>query len=263
VNVVHGQVRVGLRGPSSRKTPVLLLHDLPGAPRQLDGLAAALATDRLTLAPELPGLGESDALPSANLGAYVSVICDVLDALGLAAVDVVAEGLGTVFAVALAANRAKRVRRLVLDGVPIIRSRERKRFVREYCPRMVPDRSGAYLVRTWEQLRTAQMSWPWFDRTARAARVRTPDLDADTLHAALVDTMKQPGNYGDSARAALDASVRDIARSISQPVLVMHDERDVRYAGTGSLRRRLQHGTVQSRPETATERAALYRGFLD
>jgi pimeloyl-ACP methyl ester carboxylesterase len=263
VDLLHGQVRVSLRGTASGKPPVLLLHDLPGTPRQLHALAAALATDRMTLAPELPGLGESDSLPSASLGAYVSVIDDVLESLGVETADVVAEGLGTVFASALAANRPRRVRRVAVDGAPMIRSRDRKRLVREYSPRLVPDRSGAYLLRMWEQLRSAQMSWPWFDRTAGAARARTPDLDADLMHAALVDAMKQLGNYGDAARAALDASMRDIVRSITQPVLVMQDERDVRYRGTGSLRRRLQHGTVQARPASEAERAALYRGFLD
>jgi pimeloyl-ACP methyl ester carboxylesterase len=263
VDLLHGQVRVSLRGTASGKPPVLLLHDLPGTPRQLHALAAALATDRMTLAPELPGLGESDSLPSATLGAYVSVIDDALESLGVETADVVAEGLGTVFASALAANRPRRVRRVVFDGAPMIRSRDRKRLVREYCPRWVPDRSGGYLLRMWEQLRSAQMSWPWFDRTAGAARVRTPDFDADLMHAALVDAMKQLGNYGDAARAALDASMRDIVRSITQPVLVMQDERDVRYSGTGSLRRRLQHGTVQARPASTAERAALYRDFLD
>jgi pimeloyl-ACP methyl ester carboxylesterase len=230
-------------------------------PRQLQALAAALSTDRMTLAPQLPGLGESDSLPSPTLGAYVSVLDDVLDALGVDTADVVAEGLGTVFAAALAANRPRRVRRLIVDGAPRIRSRDRKRFVREYCPRMVPDRSGAYLLRLWEQLRSAQMSWPWFDRTAGAARIRTPDLDADVMHAALVDAMKQPGNYGDAARAALDAAMRDIVRSIAQPVLAMQDDRDVRYGGTGSLRRRLKQGEVLARPAAAAERAALYRQF--
>jgi len=107
------------------------------------------------------------------------------------------------------------------------------------------------------------MSWPWFDRTAAAVRVRTPDLDADVMHAALVDAMKQPGNYGDAARAALDAAMRDIVRSVSQPVLVMQDDRDVRYRGTGSLRRRLQHATVEARPESLAERASRYRAFFD
>ena len=261
--MLHGQVRVRLQGAPSARPPVLMLHDLPGTPRQLDSLATALSQDRLTLAPELPGLGESDPLPSPTLGGYVSMLEDVLDSIGLETVDVVAEGLGTVFAAALAANRPKRVRRLAFDGMLMVRIRHRKRYVREYCPRMVPERSGAHLVRLWEQLRTAQMSWPWFDRAAAAARMRTPDLDADVMHAVLVDAMKQPGNYGDAARAALDAAMRDIARSVTQPVLVMQDDRDVRYRDTGSLRRRLQRGIVEARPEPLAERAMRYRAFFD
>lgn len=262
VDLLHGQVRVGLRGASSSEPPVLLLHDLPGSPKQMDTLAAELATDRLVVTPQLPGLGESDPLPSPTLGAYVSVLDETLEALNCDRVDVVAEGLGTVLACALAANRPKRVRRLVLDGVPMIRSRDRKRYVRSYCPPLVPDRAGTHLLRLWEQLRTAQMTWPWFERDPGAARIRTPGIDATALHAALVDAMKQPGNYGDAARAALEAAVRDILRGIEQPVLVLQDSRDVRYGGTGSLKRRLQQATVRSRPDAPAARMELCRGFL-
>ena len=263
VNLVHGQVRVGLRGSSTSEAPVLLLNDLPGTPRELDAIAAELATDRVVITLELPGLGESDPLPSPTLGAYVSVIDETLEALGCDSVDVIAEGLGTAFGCALAANRPRRVRRLALDGVPMIRTRDRKRFVREYCPRILPDRAGSHLLRLWEQLRTMQMTWPWFERTAGAARLHTPEIDAQALHAALVDVMKQPDTYGDAARAALDASIRDIVRGIAQPTLVVHDAKDARYAGTGSLKRRLVNGSVRARPEKPADRATLYRGFVD
>lgn len=263
VDQLHGQVRVGLRGSSSSEVPVLLLHDLPGAPCQMDAIAAELATDRLVITPELPGLGESDPLPSPSLGAYVSALDDMLEALACGRVDIVAEGLGTAFACALAANRPRRVRRLVVDGVPMVRSRERKRFVRSYCPPMAPDRAGTHLLRFWEQLRSAQMSWPWFERLPGAARVHTPELDARAMHAALVDAMKQPDNYGDAARAALDASMRDIVRGIEQPALALQDARDVRYGGTGSLKRRLASGSVRARPDTMAARATACREFLD
>ena len=262
VDLVHGQVRVRTSGPMSSATPVLLLHDLPGSPRQVEGLARLLSVDRLAIVPDLPGLGESDPLPSPTLGAYVSVLDDTLQAVGIDTVDVVAEGLGTVFAAALAANRPQRVRRMVLDGVPVIRSRDRKRYVREYCPRVVPDRAGSHLLRLWEQLRTAHISWPWFERSASAARVRDAQLDAFELHDALVAAMKQPDHYGDAARAALDAAVRDIAKGVSQPTLVMQDARDVRYGGTGSLRRRLHRATVVPRSAAVSERAAACLEFL-
>jgi pimeloyl-ACP methyl ester carboxylesterase len=263
VELLHGQVRVHCRGRASERTSVLLLHDLPGSPLQIEGLANSLAPDRLVITPELPGLGESDPLLSPTLGAYVAALDEMLDALGIDSVDIVAEGLGAVFAVALAANRPRRVRRLALDGVPVIRSRDRKRYVREYCPRVIPDRSGSHLVRLWEQLRTAHITWPWFERSPAAARVRDAQLDAGELHGALVDAMKQPDHYGDAARAALDAAVRDIAKGILQPLLLMHDDRDVRHGRNAVLRRRLHQATLAPRSAVLSERAAVYRGFLD
>ncbi len=263
VELMHGQVRVGLRGASTRQPPTLLLPDLPGTPRQLDAYATELATDRLVIAPEMPGLGESDPLPSPSLGAYVSVLDEVLAALDCEEVDIVAEGLGTAFAIALAANRPRRVRRMLLDAVPMIRNRDRRRFVREYCPRVVPDRAGSHVWRLFEQLRTAHMTWPWFERSAEAARMQRVELDAELLHAALVDAMRQPDSYGDAARAALEAALREIVKGVGQPVLVLQDARDVRYTGTGSLRRRLGDATLRSRPDTAAARAAACRAFFD
>lgn len=263
VELPHGQVRVGLRGGSTRATPTLLLPDLPGTSRQLDAYATELATDRLVISPELPGLGESDPLPSPTLGAYVALLEDVLVALDCEKVDVVAEGLGTAFACALAANRPRRVRRMLLDGVPMVRLRDRRRYVREYCPAVVPDRAGSHLVRLFEQLRSAHMTWPWFERTAAAARERRVDLDPEILHAALTDHMCQPDSYGDAARAALEAALRDIVKGVEQPVLVLQDARDTRYYGTGSVKRRLGNATVRARPEAASARASACREFLD
>jgi pimeloyl-ACP methyl ester carboxylesterase len=83
------------------------------------------------------------------------------------------------------------------------------------------------------------------------------------MHAALVDSMKQLDNYGDAARAALDAAIRDIVRGIEQPVLVIHDSRDVRYGATGSLRRRMRNATLGARPAAVAGRAAMSREFFE
>jgi len=262
VDHLGGQIRFRVQGESRAAPAVLLLHDVPGSPHQVEALADELAADRRVLIPDLPGLGESDPLPSPSLGAYVAILDECLEALATEPLDVVAEGLGTAFALALAANRPRRVRRLIVDGVPMIRKRDRRRYVREYCPPRPPERSGAHLHRLFEQLRSAQMSWPWFERSAKAARIRDAELDAEALHAALVSAMKQIDSYGDAARAALDAALRDISKAVAQPVLVVQDPRDVRFSGTGSLLRRLRAGRLLTRPASAAERLAAYRAFL-
>jgi pimeloyl-ACP methyl ester carboxylesterase len=260
-DLIHGQLRVRLRGMPGA-TPLLLLHDVPGGASSLQPVATALAIDRLTILPDLPGLGESHPLPYPTLGSYVMALSELLEQLATPTVDVMAEGLGTCFAIALAAHRPSQVRRVVLDGVPMIRSRERRLVARDYCPPIVPDRNGTQLLRIWHQLRDAEMSWPWFDRAADAARIRDPDLDAQRLHGALVDVMRHLPSYGDASRAALEASVRDILRGVHQPVLLLDVPGDVRYSGTRRAARRLPSPGVVPRPADFADRIACLRQFL-
>ncbi len=77
-----------------------------------------------------------------------------------------------------------------------------------------------------------------------------------------MDVLKQLPSYGDAARAALEASVRDLLPSVPQPVLLLDVAGDVRYAGTARAARRLADARILPRPSAATERAALARAFL-
>jgi hypothetical protein len=87
-------------------------------------------------------------------------------------------------------------------------------------------------------------------------------VDPQRRQRRLVDVMKQLPSYGDAARAALEASVRDLLPSVPQPVLLFDVTGDVRYAGTARVARRLAGARIVPRPTAATERAALARAFL-
>ena len=262
VDLVHGQVRVRTMGVD-RGVPLLMLHDVPGGSASLLPDAAVMARDRLVIAPDLPGLGESHPLPYPSLGSYVTALVELLDHLGVRAVDVFAAGLSGCFAVALAARETTLVRRVALDGLPMVRSRDHKLYARHYCPPLVPDRHGAYLQHAWQQLRGQEASWPWFDRSAAAARRHDPDLDPHRLQSLLVDVLRQLPSYGDAARAALEGAVREILGGVRQPVLLFVDGADVLYAGTRRAARRLKSARVVPRPADLSGRADVLRQFLD
>lgn len=262
VDLVPGPLRVRMAGPATGGVPLLLLHDVPGGSCSVEPLATALARDRPVLAPDLPGLGESHPLPYPSLGSYITALLEMLEALGCGPVDVVAEGLGASFAFALAAHHPAAVRRLAVDGLALVRIRERRAVTRDYCPPLVPDRHGTQLLQAWQQLRDADASWPWFDRAAAAARRHDPDIEPGRRHAMLLEMAKQLPSYGDAARAALEASVRDILKGVQQPVLLLDVADDVRYAGTRRAARRLADARVMPRPAALLERASLLREYL-
>ena len=262
IDLVPGQLRARLYGPRTGAVPLLLLHDIPGGSCSVEPLALALAADRPVVAPDLPGLGESHPLPYPSLGSYVTAVLEMLEALDCGPVDIVAEGLGASFAIALAAHHPSAVRRLALDGLAVLRTRDRRRVTRQYCPPLVADRYGTQLLLAWQQLRDAEASWPWFDRAATAARRHDPAVAPGQRHAALVEIAKQLPSYGDAARAALEASVRDILKGVHQPVLLLDVADDVRYAGTRRAARRLMNSTVLPRPVALADRVTVLREFL-
>jgi hypothetical protein len=92
--------------------------------------------------------------------------------------------------------------------------------------------------------------------------MRDPDLHPGALHARLVAVMKQLSSYGDAARAALEARVRDILRGVQQPTLLFDVADDVRYRGTQRAARRVDDHLVVPRPAAAAARAERLREFL-
>jgi pimeloyl-ACP methyl ester carboxylesterase len=105
--------RVEARTPQT-STPALLLHGVPQTAAVWGPLVAELSADRLVLAPDLKGLGESEIRPPYD----VPTLTHELAALVLhevdGRVDVVGHDWGGTLAMALAALRPDLVRRVVV-----------------------------------------------------------------------------------------------------------------------------------------------------
>ena len=107
----------GGEGPAG-DVPILLLHGLHETSEAWSQVAAGLPQGQRILAPDLPGLGASEAR-----GAYaISDVVATLAALVLeeidGPVDVVGRGWGAALAIALAAARPELIRRLVAVSGP-------------------------------------------------------------------------------------------------------------------------------------------------
>lgn len=70
------------RGEASNP-PVLLLHGTPNSSRMFREVVPALAKASYVIAPDLPGHGESDALPDVSFSALGQAISELLDHLGI------------------------------------------------------------------------------------------------------------------------------------------------------------------------------------
>lgn len=108
----------GTDGTDGAGVPVLLLHGVPETSSCWRDVAPALAADRRVLAPDLPGLGGSTFPGPYDMTTVAHQVAALLDAEGIARVDVVGHDWGGVVALGLAGVRPDLVRRLVVANAP-------------------------------------------------------------------------------------------------------------------------------------------------
>lgn len=143
-----------------RRTPAaLLLHGVPQTSRMWQGLAAELSRDRMVVAPDLKGLGGSEAVGSYD----VPTLVRELAALALhevdGPVDVVGHDWGGALAIALAGARPELVRRLVVVSAPyrhldLVHGFHMPFFILPAVPELTFAAGGRRLV-------TAMIRYPW------------------------------------------------------------------------------------------------------
>jgi pimeloyl-ACP methyl ester carboxylesterase len=263
VDLPEGQVHLRLAGPSTG-TPLLMLHDLPGAAAAVEPLGTIMAQDRTVLMPDLPGSGESDPVATPAAARYVEALLGCLDRLQLDVVDVYAGHLASPLALELAHRAPVRVRRLVLDGLPPLAAEERGALQTHYCPSLAPRRDGANWLTGWHLLGDRECCWPWFDRSRAAVRRRTPTLDAATRHRILVELLKQPERYRDGVVAALAVPLQDRLAALPAPLTVLYDPADLRDAHVpAALSGRANARSVEFAARGTDELAQALRRSLD
>ncbi|MBL8628462.1 MAG: alpha/beta fold hydrolase [Rhodospirillaceae bacterium] len=122
-----GQLHLHVAQPKDRKditrTPLVCFHQTPASGHTFDGLIPYMATDRVLMAVDTPGYGESDRPPyPVTIGTYADGVADALQALGYGKgkrqIDVLAYHTGCLIAADMAARYPQLVRRLVLTAVP-------------------------------------------------------------------------------------------------------------------------------------------------
>jgi pimeloyl-ACP methyl ester carboxylesterase len=111
---VHYAIPAG--GGFDEATALLCIAGAPGSGRFFRPLLAPLGRDRCVYAPDLPGCGESDPVPSrASSADLANALGDLLDSMRLRHVDLMAHESGVSIALALAQQRPTQIGRIVLS----------------------------------------------------------------------------------------------------------------------------------------------------
>jgi len=98
------------------KPAVLLLHGTPNSSRMFREVAPALAEGSYVIAPDLPGHGESDALPEVSFAAIGQAISELLDHLGIGPRFIYLHDWGAPVGLQIAMQAPERVLGLIIQN---------------------------------------------------------------------------------------------------------------------------------------------------
>ena len=200
-----------------RGRPVVLVHGFGASGRALEGLAAALASRARVVVPDLPGHGRSPPDASAT----------TLDALGAAVAALVAD---------------RGLERPVLAGWSL------GAMAVLAAARRIPDAAGLVLLSATPRFTTGD-DWPHGLPPAQveglAARLRIhpgkalsrfaaaflapgelPDAERDAARAALLAEPPDPATALAALAALRDGDLREAARRVDVPALLVHGDAD-------------------------------------
>jgi pimeloyl-ACP methyl ester carboxylesterase len=146
---IHYRLRLPERGAAA--PPLACFHMAPLSGRQFAAFVEEMGRDRICLALDTPGFGES-AMPESppSVEQYASALAAAIGKLiGQGAFDVIGDHTGGSIAVAMALANPERVRKVILSSLPVFtdqEKQERSRFLRP----LELSRDGAHLLTRWK-----------------------------------------------------------------------------------------------------------------
>lgn len=265
----HGQVHYRAGG-SGGPAPLVLLHGGGGSGASLIPLAARLAATRAVLVPDMPGCGDSDALPMAQPGIadFAAVLVGVLDALGIARCDLHGAHLGARIAAEMALRHPARIRRVILDGCGFYDDASRQEMLDKVAPPVLPDAEGAYLAAALRMCHAYFTHFPWFRQDEAHRRAAAPPTP-QALHARLMELLRNGGTYHHAYHAALRYRMEDaLPLLLHHPVLLAAARTDNVFPQRARAAALLPSAATAETPglgtpEAVAETAAIFARFLD
>jgi pimeloyl-ACP methyl ester carboxylesterase len=226
VDIGDTQLFVRSAGAMQGATPLLVIHHAPGSSALYDELVLRSAP---ALAVDLPGHGESTPLPGnpQDPGTFALHIEKLLQPLGIRELRIYGHNGGAAVALELAHRLGDRVRGVALDAPCFLNDEDRAHLPAIYAPPVTPVWDGSHWLRAWHHLRDAELWWPWFERTHRAARATAPRIDPQALTVRVREAMKQPASYQPAWQAALAYPWRERLAGIGAPLLCIAAPQDV------------------------------------
>ena len=206
-----------LRDAPGEGIPVLFLHDVGGSGDAVAHWMEAWRHRRNVIAFDLPGHGESFVPEDFSLVASATSVCEALEVLNIAQVDIVGFGAGANLGVEIALQSPSRVRSLVAPEGFMTGAGEAV-GLEEYVEILNPDHYGHYITQAWSMFRDRVLFKPWYIRQPAHALPGVYGIQPDILHAQTVAYLKALPGLSALGQACLDYRLDERVAGLKIPL---------------------------------------------
>ena len=218
VGLPHGDMHFRAGGEGE---VVLALHASPRSSVSMLPVIEALSGTYRVVAPDTPGYGLSDPLPSdvPTLNDFTDGIATFLDRSGVERAAVYGTHTGAALALAFAERFPARVTALALDGVSAFTPSEVQEFNSVYLTPYEPRWDGGHVMALWSRVKDMHAWFPWHDRTA-ACRLAQEPVDAAFLQQSALGFLQSGRHYAKAYALAAGLDPNRILRNLTMPVTI-------------------------------------------
>lgn len=215
---VHFRRCAGRSAEGGAGEPLVLLHQSPLSSTQFEAVMPSLASLGFdVLAPDMPGFGMSDvAADGATLDDFASIVSAGLEAMGWSSAHIVGHHTGAVLGAVFAAAQPSKVRKLILNGFPLLGQAERDHFATFYFGPKEPKPDGSHLLIAWENRLRSTPGWS----------------DIRLMHRYTVEALHRDGSNWRAFPLVISADLEAVLRRITVPTLLFSNTGEDLYAST-------------------------------
>lgn len=247
----YGQVHVRIAEPEKPSYPPLIcLHQSPKSGREFALFMREAAHDRMVIAPDYPGYGESDRPPSqpmVTIEDYARVMWTVVDALGIdGRIDLLGNHTGSEVAAEMAVQRPDKVGRIAMISAPVLTDEELREMDAFFQP--IPlDLAGTRFVKAWE----------------RAVEQRSDGLSLERMAMQFAEHLRggEAYEWGHHAAFAYAPRFTEVLQQLPHEILILNPE-DMLYAVTPRAAPLLKNGQVVDCSQWSHEVLNVHPGEL-
>ena len=215
VDGAYGQVHCRIAAPDDpTRLPLVCLHMSPKSGRSYEDILPLLALDRVVIAPDYPGHGESDkppAEPHVTVSDFARTAWECVDALCPGAVHMLGYHTGAMVAVDAAVQRPDDVASVVSISAPLFSDEELDTLSSYFEPIPIDEEGTRYRI-MWE----------------RVLEHRGPGMTLQMAADSFAENLRAGDDYewGHRAAFAYAPAYRERLAEIAHPVFVMNPKDD-------------------------------------